>query len=67
MPLQYVPLQPKIQKISSTGTTNRRLKPSYSDPTLKMLGCFNPTLGQIWTNPNIIIKNVNPMAGFIHI
>jgi len=21
--------------------------------TLKMLGCFNPTLGQIWTNPAI--------------
>jgi len=20
---------------------------------LKMLGCFNPTLGQIWTNPAI--------------
>jgi len=26
--------------------------------TLKMLGCFNPTLGQIWTNPNIGFKNV---------
>ncbi len=21
--------------------------------TLKMLGCFNPTLGQIWTNPAV--------------
>jgi len=21
-----------------------------------MLGCFNPTLGQIWTNPNIGLK-----------
>jgi len=21
--------------------------------TLKMLGCFNPTLGQIWTNPTL--------------
>jgi len=39
--------------------------------TLKMLGCFNPTLGQIWTNPNIglkiVIKKFNPMAGFVHI
>jgi len=37
----------------------------------KMLGCFNPTLGQIWTNPNVGLKNVikkfNPMAGFVHI
>jgi len=24
--------------------------------TLKMLGCFNPTLGQIWTNPNVGLK-----------
>jgi len=24
--------------------------------TLNMLGCFNPTLGQIWTNPNIGLK-----------
>jgi len=23
--------------------------------TLKMLGCFNPTLGQIWTNPAIVL------------
>jgi len=26
--------------------------------TLKMLGCFNPTLGQIWTNPNVGLKNI---------
>jgi len=26
--------------------------------TLKMLGCFNPTLGQIWTNPDVGLKNV---------
>jgi len=24
--------------------------------TLKRLGCVNPTLGQIWTNPNIGLK-----------
>jgi len=24
--------------------------------TLKMLGCFNPILGQIWTNPNVGLK-----------
>jgi len=24
--------------------------------TLKMLGCFNPPLGQIWTNPNVGLK-----------
>jgi len=23
---------------------------------LTMLGCFNPTLGQIWTNPNVGLK-----------
>jgi len=23
---------------------------------VKMLGCFNPNLGQIWTNPNVGIK-----------
>jgi len=28
-----------------------------------MLGCFNPILGKIWTNPAIF----NPMAGFVHI
>jgi len=39
--------------------------------TLKMLCCFNPTSDQIWTNPNVGLKNVikkcNPMAGFVHI
>jgi len=36
---------------------------------LKMRGCFNPTLGQIWTKPNVglKIKKCNPMAGFVHI
>jgi len=24
-----------------------------------MLGCFNPNLGQIWTNPNVGLKNCN--------
>jgi len=24
--------------------------------TLKMLGCFNPTFGQIWTNPKVWLK-----------
>jgi len=24
--------------------------------TLKMLGCFNPNLSQIWTNPNVGLK-----------
>jgi len=29
-----------------------------------MLGCFNPILGQIWTNPNIgLIKNVIQRLG----
>jgi len=23
----------------------------------KMLGCFNPNIGQIWTNPNVGLKN----------
>jgi len=23
----------------------------------KMLGCFNPNLGQIWTNPNVGLQN----------
>jgi len=31
---------------------------SKSILTLKMLGCFNTTLGNIWTNPNVIKKNV---------
>jgi len=45
-----------------------------------MLGCLNPNLGQIWTNPNVV-KNViskftptvlfycifNPTLGFVHI
>jgi len=39
--------------------------------TLKILGCFNPILGQIWTNPIVGLKNAiykfNPMAGFVHI
>jgi len=25
----------------------------------KMLGCFNPNLGQIWTNPNVGLKMQN--------
>jgi len=24
----------------------------------KMLGCFNPILGQIWTNPNVGLKKM---------
>jgi len=39
--------------------------------TLKMLGCFNPTLGQIWTNLatglNFLHYIFNPMFGFVHI
>jgi len=37
----------------------------------KMLGCFDPILGQIWTNTNVGLKNAinrfNPTAGFVHI
>jgi len=43
----------------------------------KMLGFFNPNLGQIWTKPNVIVKKliknvllkvkVNPTFGFVHI
>jgi len=43
-----------------------------------MLGCFNPNLGQIWTNPNVVLKmqfkNIqlkvkvfNPTFRFVHI
>jgi len=33
-----------------------------------MLGCFNPNLGQIWTNPNVgLTLNFNPTIGFVHI
>jgi len=36
-----------------------------------MQGCFNPTLGQIWTNPTIGLHFLNdifnPMFGFVHI
>jgi len=38
---------------------------------LKMLVCFNPTLDQIWTTPNVGLKNIikkcNPMSEFVHI
>jgi len=39
--------------------------------TLKMLGCFNPALGQmdkpkLWVK-NVIKKKSNPMAGFVQI
>jgi len=38
----------------------------------KMLGCFNPVLGQIWTHSNIglkknVIKKCIPMAGLKNI
>jgi len=49
----------------------------------KMLGCFNPNLGQIWTNPSVRLKcnkkiplkvkvevfecHFNPTFGFVHI
>jgi len=30
-----------------------------------MQGCFNPNLGQIWTNTKVgLKKKANPMAGF---
>jgi len=41
-----------------------------------MLGCFNPILGKIWTNPWVTLGShwvtflnyiFNPMAGFVHI
>jgi len=36
-----------------------------------MLGCFNPVLGQLWTNPavglNLFIAFFNPTFGFVHI
>jgi len=36
-----------------------------------MLGCFNPMLGKMWTNPAIglkmLFKKCNPMAEFVHI
>jgi len=42
-----------------------------SNVEMKLLGCFNPTLGQIWTNPAIglIFFNYifNPTFGFVHI
>jgi len=30
-----------------------------------MLGCFNPNLGQIWTNPNFGLKSNLKMYSFI--
>jgi len=37
----------------------------------EMLGCFNPCLGQMWTNPNVgfkrFIKKFKPTVGFVHI
>jgi len=37
----------------------------------EMLGCFNPCLGQMWTNPSVGFKNVikkfKPTVGFVHI
>jgi len=36
----------------------------------KMLGWFNPILGQIWTNPNVVknvIKKFNPNAGYVYV
>lgn len=37
----------------------------------KMLGCFDPILGQIWKNPNVGLKmqciNVTQRHGFVHI
>jgi len=36
------------------GTVNQFKSVQFCHYTLKkMLGCFNPTLGQIWTNPAI--------------
>jgi len=35
---------------------NVKVLSTESTRSLKMLGCFNPTLGQIWTNPNIGLK-----------
>jgi len=28
----------------------------YIGSKQKMMGCFNPNLGQIWTNPNVGLK-----------
>jgi len=50
---------------SFTNVTYSKKEHSHSK---KMLVCFNPILGKIWTNPEHWIKNVikkcNPMAGF---
>jgi len=41
----------------------------WEDCTVKVLGCFNPNLGRIWTNPNVGLKmefkNFNPTLNFI--
>jgi len=33
-----------------------KLKHWIKNVILKMLGCFNPIMGQIWTNSNIGLK-----------
>jgi len=44
---------------------------TQTDDATEMLGCFNPTLGQIWTNSaiglNFYITFFNPTFGFDHI
>jgi len=58
-------LEEWLLKIQPCSATIWNLK-DYCYYTLKMLGCFNPTVGEIWTNPNVI-KKINPMARFVHI
>jgi len=43
------PMQPII-------TNGIRLLPNVHSK--KLLGCFNPNMGQIWTNPSVGFKNV---------
>jgi len=43
-------------KLLAENATNRKCQNGFRNLgtiTLKMLGCFRPTLGQIWTNPAI--------------
>jgi len=50
----------KVQYINQTPYPKTEQK-VYNKYTLKMLSCFNLNLGEIWTNPNVGLKNAIKM------
>jgi len=50
---EHADVQERSELYLSTANASQHLWPKLYT---KMLDCFNPNLGQIWTNPNVGLK-----------